>query len=84
MFEKNRCGNELSLLSFTFCRFDTVTKKIVSAKFPGLPKTDEKVKFMVAKFCEQHELPQCIGAIERTHSGIKSISYFINRGNLYC
>ena len=54
-------------------------EKIVSAKFPGLPRTEEKVKFVVAKFYEQHELLQCVGAIEGTHFGIKSFSDFINK-----
>lgn len=52
------------------------------------PRTAKGVKFMAAKFYEQHGFPQCIGATGVTHVLIKklsgtSISTFINRKRNY-
>ena len=44
---------------------------------------DRRVKLIMAKIYEQHELPHCVGGIKETHVGIKSFSHFINTKENY-
>ena len=60
----------------------------MAPKYIRLPETEEEVQEMAVGFYERHGFPQCLGAVDGTHIGIKrptvtSSSDFINRKGNY-
>ena len=83
----NSFGIGKSTVSEIIRRVTQAISKYLGNKYIVLPTNEKDIEEMVSNFYNSHGFPQCIGAVDGTHVGVKRPSLnandFINRKRKY-
>ena len=67
----NSFGIEKSTVSKIIRRVTQDISKYLGSKYIALPKNEKDIEEMASNFYNSHDFPQCIGAVDGTHVGVK-------------